>query len=73
MWREGYQGMILWNACGIRFRKYGVQCRQCNYVPRKDDTDPECVRCGKTSTHVVRPIRQRGKSFTSQRDFDREG
>ena len=50
-WRDGWSPEImLCNACGLRFQKFGERCLQCRYVPRKEDGCPllSCPQC-KTS------------------------
>lgn len=46
MWRDDADGVPLCNACGIRFKKNKSKCIQCNYVPRKDDSNQICKQCG---------------------------
>ena len=46
-WRDGWDGVLLCNACGIRFTKYRLRCLKCLYVPRKDEKHfHNCVKCG---------------------------
>jgi hypothetical protein len=46
-WRDGWDGVLLCNACGIRFTKYRLRCLSCLYVPRKDEKHfVDCVKCG---------------------------
>jgi len=48
-WRDGWDGVLLCNACGIRFTKYRLRCLNCLYVPRKDEKHfHNCVKCGAT-------------------------
>eukprot|EP00039_Didymoeca_costata_P004815 m.76347 g.76347 ORF g.76347 m.76347 type:complete len:475 (-) comp12552_c0_seq1:142-1566(-) len=48
MWREGHNSTRLCNACGLRWAKYGVACRNCNYIPGKSEvSNPLCTKCGK--------------------------
>lgn len=47
MWRDDAQGNAMCNACGIRFKKGGVRCKDCLYVFRKDDMRHDCPRCGR--------------------------
>lgn len=38
--------MPLCNACGIRWKKYGIVCDVCQYVPCKQERDSKaCKRC----------------------------
>jgi GATA zinc finger len=47
-WRDGWDGVCLCNACGIRYRKRRMYCNDCLYVPRKDERIlskcPNCFR-----------------------------
>jgi len=46
-WRDSWnQGFILCNACGLRYSKFKRRCRECNYVPRKEDKNERlCPQC----------------------------
>ena len=47
LWRDIGKELPLCNACGIRWKKYGIVCDQCQYVPCKQERDsPNCKRCG---------------------------
>lgn len=38
--------MPLCNACGIRWKKYGIVCDVCQYVPCKQERENKnCKRC----------------------------
>lgn len=46
-WRDGWEkGILLCNACGIRYQKYKKYCLKCHSIARKDDKGrlhcPEC-------------------------------
>jgi hypothetical protein len=42
-WRDAWnQGILLCNACGLRFAKFKRRCTQCHYVPRKEDKGGRC-------------------------------
>lgn len=42
-WRDAWhQGILLCNACGLRFAKFKRRCTSCHYVPRKDDKGGRC-------------------------------
>jgi len=46
LWRDAGQGRVLCNACGIRFKKYGLFCPNCAYVPCKTEREfKSCRRC----------------------------
>lgn len=46
LWRDIGGQLPLCNACGIRFKKYGICCPDCNYVPCKQQRDAKtCPRC----------------------------
>uniref|UniRef100_A0A8C5LZT8 GATA-type domain-containing protein n=1 Tax=Leptobrachium leishanense TaxID=445787 RepID=A0A8C5LZT8_9ANUR len=36
LWRDAEDGTPLCNACGIRYKKYGVRCSGCWNIPKKD-------------------------------------
>lgn len=45
-WREPWQGACLCNACALRYKKRGVACSKCVYVPFKEDNiQMPCPRC----------------------------
>jgi hypothetical protein len=45
-WRDGWDGLYLCNACGIRYHKYHIYCKKCKYVPRKEERGSKyCIRC----------------------------
>ncbi|XP_051985549.1 GATA-type zinc finger protein 1 [Xyrauchen texanus] len=47
LWRDAEDGTPLCNACGIRYKKYRVRCRQCWNIPKKDaNTNSKCLKCG---------------------------
>mmetsp|Transcript_82829 Transcript_82829/g.115047 ORF Transcript_82829/g.115047 Transcript_82829/m.115047 type:complete len:249 (+) Transcript_82829:237-983(+) len=49
--RQGRKGQSLCNACGIRYKKYGMMCQHCLYVPTKQEhVKSICVRCLKQYT-----------------------
>jgi len=46
LWRDIGRKLPLCNACGIRYKKYGLICSSCNYVPCKQErTSKICRRC----------------------------
>jgi len=46
LWRDMGKDMPLCNACGIRWKKYGVVCDACQYVPCKQERESKiCKRC----------------------------
>lgn len=46
LWRDLGKNQPLCNACGIRWKKYGVICDSCHYVPCKQERDSRtCRRC----------------------------
>jgi len=45
-WRDGWGGVCLCNACGIRYKKRRIVCGDCSYVPRKEERSGACPRCG---------------------------
>ncbi|KNC87064.1 hypothetical protein SARC_00808 [Sphaeroforma arctica JP610] len=47
MWRDSPDGVPYCNACGIRYKKYGVRCGSCKYIPRKEEKSlHSCPRTG---------------------------
>ncbi|OCT90394.1 uncharacterized protein LOC108711699 [Xenopus laevis] len=49
LWRDAEDGTPLCNACGIRYKKYGVRCSQCWTIPKKDGkTYSRYCGCGGT-------------------------
>ncbi|XP_040842127.1 GATA-type zinc finger protein 1 [Ochotona curzoniae] len=47
LWRDAEDGTPLCNACGIRYKKYGMRCSSCWLVPRKTvQVRRLCGRCG---------------------------
>lgn len=46
-WRDGWEpGIILCNACGIRFHKYRRHCEKCYCIAKKDDKGRiHCPKC----------------------------
>lgn len=46
-WRDGWEsGILLCNACGIRFHKYRKLCGNCRCVAKKDDKGHlQCPKC----------------------------
>ncbi|XP_044514319.1 GATA-type zinc finger protein 1 [Gracilinanus agilis] len=47
LWRDAEDGTPLCNACGIRYKKYGIRCPACWTVPRKSIYPlGHCNRCG---------------------------
>ncbi|XP_045404360.1 GATA-type zinc finger protein 1, partial [Lemur catta] len=47
LWRDAEDGTPLCNACGIRYKKYGIRCSGCWLVPRKSVQPGRlCGRCG---------------------------
>lgn len=46
LWRDIGKNRPLCNACGIRWKKYGVICESCQYVPCKQERENKtCRRC----------------------------
>lgn len=42
-WRDSWSpAFILCNACGLRYSKFKRYCKDCNYVPRKEDKGAKC-------------------------------
>ncbi|KAE8619819.1 hypothetical protein XENTR_v10009986 [Xenopus tropicalis] len=49
LWRDAEDGTPLCNACGIRYKKYGVRCSDCWTIPKKDGkTYSRYCGCGGT-------------------------
>lgn len=51
-WRDSWStDLMLCNACGLRFQKFGVRCDTCYYVPRKEEGGFGCAcsTCSKGS------------------------
>jgi len=47
LWRDIGKELPLCNACGIRWKKYGIVCDCCQYVPCKQERESRmCKRCG---------------------------
>jgi hypothetical protein len=46
-WREGWsEGVLLCNACGIRFHKYRKYCLKCSCIAKKDEQGRlQCPKC----------------------------
>lgn len=46
-WRDGWEsGILLCNACGIRFHKYRKLCENCRCVAKKDEKGHlQCPKC----------------------------
>eukprot|EP01147_Barroeca_monosierra_P000409 gene409-3755_t len=56
LWRDLTRELPLCNACGIRFKKYGLICQKCNYVPCKQERDlPCCKRCRSSNSYIKLP------------------
>ncbi len=50
--------MPLCNACGIRWKKYGVVCDECQYVPCKQERENKnCKRCSAPLPPATKRIR----------------
>lgn len=46
-WREPWPGACLCNACALRYKKRGLACSGCVYVPfKEDDVTAPCKTCG---------------------------
>jgi hypothetical protein len=46
-WGEGYEKILMCNACGLRYWKYRVHCRGCQWVPFTHQKRlSECPKCG---------------------------
>ncbi|KAJ7353821.1 GATA-type zinc finger protein 1 [Desmophyllum pertusum] len=37
LWRDAKDGTHLCNACGIRYKKYGIRCVRCWYIPKNKE------------------------------------
>ncbi|KAM8972480.1 GATA-type zinc finger protein 1 [Pelodytes ibericus] len=49
LWRDAEDGTPLCNACGIRYKKYGVRCYNCWNIPKKEGKAcPKYCDCGGT-------------------------
>lgn len=47
LWRDAEDGTPLCNACGIRYKKYGVRCFHCWNIPKKEGKAySNCANCG---------------------------
>lgn len=58
LWRDLGKTQPLCNACGIRWKKYGVICDSCQYVPCKQERDSKtCRRCAAPFTPSVKRSR----------------
>lgn len=60
LWRKGYRGSILCNACGVRWLKYKMVCSKCEYIPRKREVlEGLCRMCGSpfTSCNTAQTIK----------------
>lgn len=57
-WRDAWNsGVLLCNACGLRFAKFKRRCPTCYYVPRKEDKGGRtCTQCGDTWTGYTVPL-----------------
>jgi len=61
LWRDMGKNQPLCNACGIRWKKYGVVCDVCSYVPCKQERERKyCKRC--SSVLPAAPKRMRAAS-----------
>ncbi|KAJ7372808.1 GATA-type zinc finger protein 1 [Desmophyllum pertusum] len=49
LWRDAKDGTHLCNACGIRYKKYGIRCVRCWYIPKNKEEKalPCCTSCGR--------------------------
>ncbi|XP_078515300.1 GATA-type zinc finger protein 1 [Lissotriton helveticus] len=48
LWRDAEDGTPLCNACGIRYKKYGVRCFHCWNIPKKEGKAySNCANCGR--------------------------
>eukprot|EP00039_Didymoeca_costata_P001288 m.51263 g.51263 ORF g.51263 m.51263 type:complete len:260 (+) comp10722_c1_seq1:226-1005(+) len=45
--RRGPGGVTLCNACGIRWLRHGVCCKECKYIPKNFRGLKRCPKCGK--------------------------
>ncbi|XP_030051154.1 GATA-type zinc finger protein 1 isoform X2 [Microcaecilia unicolor] len=47
LWRDAEDGTPLCNACGIRYKKYGIRCFKCWNIPKKEGKAcSKCSNCG---------------------------
>lgn len=45
-WGEGWEDILLCNACGLQWRMCSLRCDKCNYVPRASEKRAKkCTRC----------------------------
>lgn len=45
-WGEGWEDVLLCNACGLQWRMCGLRCIDCLYVPRASEKrSKKCTRC----------------------------
>ncbi|XP_023373768.1 LOW QUALITY PROTEIN: GATA-type zinc finger protein 1 [Otolemur garnettii] len=59
LWRDAEDGTPLCNACGIRYKKYGIRCSNCWLVPRKSVQPRKlCGRCGVTLGPHQSPVHE---------------
>eukprot|EP00047_Mylnosiga_fluctuans_P012832 m.28004 g.28004 ORF g.28004 m.28004 type:complete len:251 (+) comp4486_c0_seq1:87-839(+) len=58
LWRDMGKNQPLCNACGIRWKKYGVICEACQYVPCKQERERKlCKRCSAVLPPAPKRIR----------------
>ena len=63
LWRDMGKDMPLCNACGIRWKKYGIVCDVCQYVPCKQERENKyCKRC----TALLPPPNKRARANSPQ-------
>nr|XP_033779464.1 GATA-type zinc finger protein 1 isoform X2 [Geotrypetes seraphini] len=61
LWRDAEDGTPLCNACGIRYKKYGIRCFKCWNIPKKEGkTCSKCLICG-GRLHLSLSKRKAGK------------
>ncbi|TSK62626.1 GATA-type zinc finger protein 1 [Bagarius yarrelli] len=61
LWRDAEDGTPLCNACGIRYKKYGVRCLQCWNIPRKEaNFTSKCLKCGELLPYSPQPSKRTG-------------
>ncbi|EGD82068.1 hypothetical protein PTSG_02749 [Salpingoeca rosetta] len=66
LWRDFGPNLPLCNACGIRFKKYGCVCRECIYVPCKQESSLSyCKRCKAKRSYLRRPTATELKALDS--------
>lgn len=54
MWRDHSDGTPYCNACGIRFKKHHTRCKDCLYIPRKEEKGRlKCPKCQKDTIAYV--------------------